>query len=140
MIKFSRSLKQTQNIAKQIAKEYKVGGGIVALIGNLGAGKTIFAQEFAKSLGIQDKIISPSFVLIRQHQIPDKRIFFHLDLYRIEYADDFTNIGINDLLKNKKNIVLIEWAEKIYDLLPKNSLVVKIEIDGDIRKFTVDRI
>jgi len=75
----SNSEEETKQIARKITKETK--SRFFALSGELGAGKTVFAQGFAKGLGIKEKIISPTFVLIRQHQIPKtKKVLYHIDL------------------------------------------------------------
>lgn len=122
----SRSEKDTKQIAQNIACEFK--DGVVALIGELGAGKTIFVKGFAKGLGITDKITSPTFVLIRQHKITKtKKTLFHIDLYRIENIENLNQLGLKDLWLDKKNIILIEWPEKIQELLPKNTIRVTIE-------------
>lgn len=120
----SNSEEKTKAIAANIAKQHK--SNIYALTGELGAGKTVFAQGFAAGLGIKDKIISPTFVLIRQHQIPNSiKTFYHIDLYRLEAIHDIKQLGIEEILSNSNNIVLIEWAEK-YPSLPKNILQITI--------------
>lgn len=124
----SKSTGQTQEFAQKIARQFKKGGGIIALIGGLGAGKTTFTQGFAKGLGIKEKVISPTFVLIRQHKIPkNKNIFYHIDLYRLENIEDIKNLGIEEILIDKNNVILIEWAEKIEKLLPDSALRITFE-------------
>ncbi len=124
---------ETQEIAEKLAKGFKKG--VIALSGNLGSGKTTFTQGFAKGLGIKDKIISPTFVLIRQHKIPSsKRILFHVDLYRLENTNQMKSLGLKDLLNNPNAIVLIEWAEKAKDLLSKNSIVIELKIIGQNKR------
>ncbi len=121
----SESAEETKKIASDIAQKLKAGG-VVALIGDLGAGKTTFTQGFAKGLGITDKIISPTFVLIRIHPLPNsKRKLFHIDLYRLEGRIDLKQIGLEEIISDPQNIVLIEWAEKIKDQL-KDVTQVKI--------------
>src|SRR5688572_9687162 len=129
----TKSAKDTQKIAENLAKNFK--GGVIALSGPLGSGKTTFTQGFANGLGIKDKIISPTFVLIRQHPIPkDNSTLYHVDLYRLDDSSDFKNIGIEDLINSKNDIVLIEWAEKIKKILPKKTLWVKFEVvHNDLR-------
>ncbi len=117
----SRSEDETKKIAAGLVKKTK--GNIFALSGELGAGKTIFAQGFAKGLGIKDKIISPTFVLIKQYG----KNFYHIDLYRLE---NFSQLGLEEILSNKNNVVLIEWAEKIEKLLPKNTVKINITKKG----------
>ncbi|MDO8619243.1 MAG: tRNA (adenosine(37)-N6)-threonylcarbamoyltransferase complex ATPase subunit type 1 TsaE [Candidatus Daviesbacteria bacterium] len=116
---------ETQKLAGELAKKFIDSGGVVALIGELGAGKTTFAQGFAKGLGITEKIISPTFVLIREHQIPKShRIFYHIDLYRLE-EQNIKGTGIEEIFNNKENIVLIEWADRLKEL-PENTTIVKL--------------
>lgn len=132
----SKSSAQTQNFARKLAQKYK-SGGIIALIGDLGAGKTTFSQGFAKGLGINEKIISPTFVLIRQYPLSSPQsMFYHLDLYRLE--NDFNLLGLDEIFSDPSNITLIEWAEKLGDLLPKNITKVYIDkLDGDSRRISI---
>lgn len=133
----SHSDKETYLIAKKLCDQ--ISSGVIALIGDLGAGKTTFTQGFAKALGIVDRIISPTFVLIRQHPTPNsKKILFHLDLYRLDKTTDIQNLGLEEIITNPENIVLIEWAEKAKKLLPKNTIWINFElIDQETRKITV---
>lgn len=130
------SEKETKDLAKKLAKQLH---GVIALSGELGAGKTTFVQGFAKGLGIKEKILSPTFVLIRQHYIPNsKQILYHLDLYRIDDPDQIESVGIKELLQNPKNMILIEWAEKIKKYLPKETTWIYFETLGNSkRKITV---
>lgn len=134
------SADQTQQVAGQIAKNFQNKGGVVALMGDLGAGKTTFSQGFAKALGIVDKIISPTFVLIRQHQFPNSdRVLFHIDLYRLEGKINPKELGLEEILNEPKNLVLIEWAEKIADFLPKNTTRIKFKkVSEDERQIIVN--
>lgn len=134
----TNSLLETQLFANNFAKKFS--GGLIILSGELGSGKTSFAQGFAKGLKIKDKIISPTFVLIRQHQIPYKdAIFYHIDLYRLEGKEQFIQLGIKDFLENSKNIILAEWGEKFKDLLPNKTTIISIEIISENkRKITIN--
>lgn len=132
----TKSATETKKFAASLAKKLKVSGGVVALSGELGAGKTTFTQGFAKGLNIKEKIISPTFVLIRQHQIPHStQTLYHLDLYRLE--NNFDQLGLAEIFDKKDNLVLIEWAEK-FDKLPKETIKINIEkVDRNVRKITV---
>ncbi|MCL4365971.1 tRNA (adenosine(37)-N6)-threonylcarbamoyltransferase complex ATPase subunit type 1 TsaE [Patescibacteria group bacterium] len=124
----SNSDTQTQEIAAKLAKETK--NHIFALNGELGAGKTVFVQGFAKALEIKDKIISPTFVLMRQHQIPNtKKVLYHIDLYRLENITDIGQLGLEEIWSNPNNVILIEWAEKI-NKLPKGTIKIFIHKEG----------
>lgn len=121
------SEKQTKKVAENLAK--KITSGVIALIGELGAGKTTFVQGFAKGLGIKDKIISPTFVLIRQHKIPDsKKMLYHLDLYRLEKLSQSEEAEIKEIISDPKNLILIEWGQKLKNILPKAATEVQFEI------------
>lgn len=120
----SSSENETKKIAAEFARNSK--DRIFALTGELGAGKTIFVQGFAKGLRIRDKIISPTFVLIRQHKISNtEKVLYHIDLYRLEDSANFKEMGLDEILSDQKSVVLIEWAEKLKEL-PKNSVKINI--------------
>ncbi len=127
----SNSEQETKKIAEDFAKHTKAS--VFALTGELGAGKTIFVQGFAKGLGIQDKIISPTFVLIRQHKIPrtrgaygTKKVLYHIDLYRLDDATNFKHLGLQEIWSDPNNIVLIEWPEKLNEL-PEEATKISIQ-------------
>ena len=86
-------------------------GTVVALIGNLGAGKTTFTQGFARGLGIDDHVISPTFKLVSEYQ--GDQMLYHVDCYRLDQPKDFLNIGGEQFLNPIDGISLIEWAERI---------------------------
>lgn len=132
----SNSEKETKQIAGRLARQ--ITHGVIALSGELGAGKTTFVQGFAKGLGIKEKIISPTFVLIRQHQIPKtNKILYHIDLYRLEENQDFKKLGLEEIINNPNNLVLIEWAEKLTDL-PKGTIKISIQkVSFNKRKFLI---
>lgn len=129
---------ETQKIAGTLASGFK-SGGVIALSGELGAGKTTFVQGFAEGLGIKDKIISPTFLIIRQYPIPDqKNFFYHIDLYRIEKVS-LEDLGLKEILTEPGNIVVIEWPERIKDFSDYN-LKINIESeDESLRNILVSR-
>ncbi len=136
----TNSEKETKKLAQDLAKRIQQEnlGNVVALNGDLGAGKTTFVQGFAQGLGIKEKIISPTFVLIRQHLIPGGNLLYHIDLYRLNNEKGFEELGLKELLDNPNNLLLIEWAEKIEKYLPKNTVKIRIEkMNPKQRKFTV---
>lgn len=128
----SHSEDETKKIAGDLAKHS--AANIFALTGELGAGKTIFVQGFAKGLRITEKIISPTFVLIRQHQIPkSKKVLYHIDLYRLARIEDYKQLGLDEILSDPKSIVLIEWAEKLTEL-PNGSIKINITKIGNQKR------
>ena len=105
----------------------KKGNGAVvfALSGPLGAGKTAFVKIAARELKARGKVKSPTFVLIRKHIIPRSgRVVIHIDAYRIEKESEFVKIGFRDIVKDDRNIVFVEWPEKIKKLIPKNAVKI----------------
>lgn len=141
MIFKSNSLDETFKISSDIAQGYRDHGGVIALSGELGAGKTTFTKGFAKALDIKDKIISPTFVLIRQHPIPNsKRTLYHIDLYRLEGEIDLVSTGVKEIIENPDNIVMIEWAEKAKDQLPHDTLWINFTRDLETRIIEVSTL
>lgn len=137
----SYSLEGTEKIALDFATQLQAGD-VVALYGDLGAGKTVFVQGMARGLNISTKVTSPTFVLFRSYpiQIKGKNLTFnHLDLYRIVNGRSFDSLGIDEILEND-SITVIEWADKIKDKLPRNRTDVRIEkINDTSRKITIER-
>ncbi len=131
------SLRETQDFARDFAKNLK-GGDVLCLYGNLGSGKTSFVQGLAKGLGITRRIISPTFIIARRYEMGDLNLY-HIDLYRTQTLQDLRSIGMDEILEDDKNIVAIEWAEKLLDLIPKKRVDLKFEyIDENTRKITIE--
>ncbi|MGE4554729.1 MAG: tRNA (adenosine(37)-N6)-threonylcarbamoyltransferase complex ATPase subunit type 1 TsaE [Candidatus Paceibacterota bacterium] len=103
---------------------------VVSLEGNLGAGKTEFMKGIGEALKFKKEIFSPTFLIMKRFPIKkgDFKNLWHLDCYRIKNLKEIKEIGFNDLLKDKENIIFIEWGDKIKKLLPKNYWKIKIKI------------
>lgn len=135
-IYITNSAKETQAFAQRLAK--KSSARIFLLTGQLGSGKTTFTQGFAKGLGIKEKIISPTYILIRQHPIPNtQKTFYHIDLYRLYKNSDINELGLKEILSDSNVVILIEWAEKAAEFLPKEAMRIDIKKNGDKRIFTI---
>jgi tRNA threonylcarbamoyladenosine biosynthesis protein TsaE len=120
-----------EKIGKKILKEkLDKTAKILALEGDLGGGKTTFLKGFAKGLGIREKILSPTFILFRKFQIPNSKFqnFYHIDCYRIEKEREILNLDFRKIIKDPKNIVAVEWANKIKKILPRKVLKIKFKI------------
>ena len=112
-------------------------GDVVALTGELGAGKTVFAQGICEALGVKNSVISPTFTIVNEYDGLHK--VFHFDAYRIESQKDFISIGFEDYLL-EEGICIIEWADKIKDLLPERTIWVKFyhhETEEDRRELQI---
>ncbi len=139
-----KSLKDTQKLAVKIAKEISRKGGpsVIALYGDLGAGKTTFAQFLAKALGVKEKILSPTFLIIKtfylSKPVGNFKFLTHVDTYRLKSAKDLIVLGLKDLLKDKENITVIEWPEKIEKYLFKNTVRIYFSVVSEKeRKATI---
>ncbi len=122
----SASPDETESIAEEIAKEAKAGS-IYTLSGDLGAGKTVFARGFARGLGIMSPVTSPTFTLVNEYK-KGRLPLYHFDVYRLGEAEELYDTGFEDYLENG-GVVLIEWAERIEELLPRPYFYISIEKD-----------
>ncbi len=126
----SISSKETRSIARLLASEtIKCKGKralIIALRGNLGSGKTVFAKGFLRALGVKVPATSPTFTLIKRYRLPrSKRTVFHVDAYRIESPKELGPLNFRKLLHDPRNVVLVEWPERIAGALPEKKLTVR---------------
>jgi tRNA threonylcarbamoyladenosine biosynthesis protein TsaE len=119
------SVTETQSFAADLANSLPAGI-VIALIGNLGSGKTTFTQGFAKGLGISEHVGSPTFKLVSEYD-GQKGKLIHVDAYRLEGIDDFLNIGGEDILATPKAIILIEWGDKLESILPPDAIRISFE-------------
>ena len=139
----SKSAKQTRNIAKDLATEIanKKRPTILALSGDLGAGKTTFTQSFAKAFGVKKRILSPTFLIMKRFPLTQGNFenLYHIDAYRVKAAD-LEGLGIQDIFKGQ-NVVLIEWADRVKELLPKSTIWIKFEHgkQENERQITINR-
>ncbi len=115
---------QTARVAKALAASVQ-GGQVIALYGELGTGKTTFAQAFAKALGVKKRVQSPTFILMQEYPIARRgtiRKFLHVDAYRGDEAQ-FKAVGLPEYFEKSDTVVLIEWADRIQRLLPKKRMI-----------------
>lgn len=136
---FTKSAQETQRFGRKFASGLK-GGEVIALVGELGGGKTTFVQGLARGLGIKERIISPTFILRRDYNGRSKKLV-HVDLYRLEerVEEEFKNLGIEDDLREGA-VVVIEWADKLQGLLPPSVIWITFEnLGGEERRIRVTR-
>ena len=138
-----KSSLETKNLGKRMAKMILKSSlsraVVIGLIGDLGGGKTTFLQGFAKGLGTKEKILSPTFVIMKSYYIPHPSLpllekerglvaFYHLDCYRLKDENDLEALGIKEILADSKNIVAIEWAERVRKILFEDAVKIKFEV------------
>lgn len=137
---------QTKELGKSLAKKIlKVGpkeeATIFGLKGELGGGKTTFIQGFAQGLGIKEKILSPTFVIMKKFKLKNNNFshFHHIDAYRLKDPEELLDIGFKNIINNPKNIVVIEWADKIKKILPKTTTWIHFKFINEEKRRIVIR-
>jgi tRNA threonylcarbamoyladenosine biosynthesis protein TsaE len=118
----------TEKLAKEIAGNLQLGD-VIALYGEIGAGKTYFTQKLCVHLGVKENVSSPSYVLMNEYS--GKFPIIHLDLYRIEAEEELLELGLHDLFENR--VTIIEWAEIAEKLLPEGTKKIRFEFEGSNR-------
>jgi len=113
---------------------------VIALTGDLGSGKTTFMQGFAEGLGYTGRLISPTFILMRQYPIQSGKLY-HLDVYRLDknVDEEAKDLGLMEIMSDPSNIVVIEWAEKMRTILPEDTQWISFEyVDDETRKIMIN--
>lgn len=127
---FTQNAQETFQLGYQCGKRLNKGG-IFCLYGELGSGKTTFVQGLASGLGIKKRIISPTFIFIREYKISPKNFkkknlqwFYHVDLYRAKTEDDVKILGIRSLFEKEDVVIAIEWPEILQNFLPQKRVEI----------------
>jgi len=148
---------QTRKVGEKLAEEViktpkKDKAIVIGLKGDLGGGKTTFLQGFAKGLGIKERVLSPTFVLLRRYRIPKTKSsanskiqtlkfknFYHIDCYRLEKLEEILDLDFKKVASNPQNILAIEWSDKIEKILPPGAIRINLEfISKNKRKITIN--
>jgi len=117
---------------------FKKGPIFIALEGDLGGGKTTFIQGFARGLGVKEEVTSPTFLIYKKYKTKGKKFFYHFDAYRVE-SEDFFSLGFEEIAKDKKNIIAIEWSQRIKEIIPKEAVKIKFSfISSQERKLIIE--
>ncbi len=105
------------------ARRRKTSALVFGLIGELGSGKTFFIKALAKGLGVTRRVTSPSFLIIQRYemQLRNFTALIHIDAYRLDVPEELLALNFKDVLNNPRNIVIVEWADKVRSLLPKDT-------------------
>jgi tRNA threonylcarbamoyladenosine biosynthesis protein TsaE len=142
MFKVSKSIEETQNIAREVLENLPVfnKASIVGLSGELGAGKTTFTQELAKVLRVTERVTSPTFVILKIYEIEHERFkkIIHIDAYRLKSGSELTALSLTEEFKDPTNLVLVEWYENVSDVLPQPITTIELEpINEYTRNITI---
>ena len=133
---------QTKKLGRILAKQAsgikcRKNALIIGLEGDLGSGKTTFLQGFAAGLGIKEKILSPTFIILKKFKAvkakkqelkAEARWFYHVDCYRIKRAKEILELGFKEITSDPQNIIAIEWFNRVKKILPRNYLILKFQI------------
>ena len=136
----AQTRKKGQELAKKIIKiqKKKERVFVLGLEGDLGGGKTTFLQGFAKGLGIKRIITSPTFIVFKRYPLKNGLNFYHFDCYRIDSPKEILELGFKEIISNSKNIVAIEWADKIKKTLPQGAALIFFKfIDRNKRQIKI---
>jgi len=108
---------------------------LVTLSGELGAGKTTFAQAVAKAFGVQETVTSPTFVIEKIYQLENQKFarLIHIDAYRLKSAQELDALGWRELLADSGNLIMLEWPERVAEVMPEDAAKISFEINGEER-------
>lgn len=138
----SKSREETKEIANKFLETLTTGetATVVALQGDLGAGKTTFTQEVGKLLGIEENMHSPTFVIEKIYSIDYKNFknLIHIDAYRLEKESELLHLGWQEIIKEKENLIFIEWPERVSGIMPTESKMINFKfIDEETREIEI---
>lgn len=138
----AKNLEETKDLAEKFIKSLQIGDRavVVALTGDLGSGKTTFSQFIGRALGVEEHIQSPTFLIERIYELKDKpwKHFVHIDAYRLDSSQELITLGWEKLLENKENLILIEWPERVSDIIPEYAYhIVFRHVTEDTREIEV---
>ena len=148
----SRNLEETQKIAFDFVRSIKTndkGATVVGLYGDLGSGKTTFVQNIAKVFGIGDTVTSPTFVIMKIYELKhivasskhlgEFKHLIHIDAYRLEKSEELLHLGWNELISDKNNLILVEWPEKVENIMPEH-IKISLKTPEDEQSRSIDII
>jgi tRNA threonylcarbamoyladenosine biosynthesis protein TsaE len=143
----SKSLEETQKVAEDFLKKisdthtHTNTAMVVGLFGDLGSGKTTFTQALGKILGVKEVMTSPTFVIQKNYPISQSTIYnlqstvlIHIDAYRLESGRELEVLGFKKLLSDSKNLILIEWPERVADILPADLIKINFKFISEFER------
>ena len=102
-------------------------GSVLGFVGELGSGKTTFVKYLAREIGSREIIKSPTYLLLKSYALPNGTKLHHIDAYRIKSSHDLLSIGIEDIIRDNNSITIVEWADKVKEILPKRTLWIEFK-------------
>lgn len=133
-----------QEIIQKVYSSNSGNATVITLEGDLGTGKTTLTQELARSLGVKENLISPTFVIMKKYDLPEQagvkvfKFLVHIDAYRLTKSEELWKLGFKEILEDKNNLIIIEWPENVPDCVPKNALRIKLShLDDNTRTIEI---
>jgi tRNA threonylcarbamoyladenosine biosynthesis protein TsaE len=138
----SETIDDTHETAKKLLKDTKPSADratVVGFSGQLGVGKTEFIRGLLRSAGIEDTVTSPTYTIETVYELPetDFKRAYHVDAYRLDSGGDLHDIGFEDRLTDPKNLILVEWADSVDGMLPRDTIFVEITIEDTDRVISI---
>lgn len=142
MKKLTHNTEETKALANQFVEALSQGDSavVVALNGDLGSGKTTFSQFIGDALGVHTAIQSPTFLIEKIYELHNKpwQHLIHIDAYRLEREEELLHLGWKEITSRKENIILVEWAERIKNILPDNTIYISFtHVDENSREIEI---
>src|SRR3989344_3955156 len=139
----TRSREELRNLAHDFVATLEPGkeATLVALYGELGAGKTAFVKEVAFVLGVKETVTSPTFVLQKIYPLENKKFewLIHIDAYRLERSEELKQLRWQEIVANPKNLIVLEWADRVEELLPRDAVRIRFRfVDETTREVTIE--
>ena len=129
----SASESETEAIGAEIARMCP-RGSVILLDGDLGAGKTVFTRGFARALGIDEPVSSPTYTIVQEYDLPERGRLYHLDLYRISGVQAALAFGVDEFLNDPSSYALVEWPERIAGIIPGNAIKIRLKHTGESQR------
>jgi tRNA threonylcarbamoyladenosine biosynthesis protein TsaE len=130
----SKSLQETEVFAQELLNKIKTN--VVGLYGDLGSGKTALTKSIAKHLGVTEEVTSPTFVIAKFYNGKEKNLV-HIDAYRLEHFSELESLGFKEWIEDQKNLIVIEWPEKVKEILPVHDHVDCVFVNETTREYTL---
>lgn len=136
MTYFTRTQTETEQLGERTAMALPAGGVVLALYGELGAGKTAFVRGLARGLGVEDEVVSPTFTIVNEYA--GRRELFHFDMYRLGSAEELFDIGWEDYL-DRGGICALEWSERVEGAIGPEAVRVTLRRTDDTHREIIIR-
>ena len=134
----TQSARETQKLGETIGNSLKPGAlaTVLLLHGDLGSGKTTFVQGLAKGLGVSERIVSPTFILMRHYELSNQLFttLYHIDLYRLDEANSLESLGLEELFQDPHALIVIEWPQRLGKVKPEGATMMNFSVVSENKR------